>query len=159
MIAARHLGTLLLLSLSAVAAERPMVDAGPPFSRLPLVDEIDCAQADTHRFTEEPKGGSKVETLLGRACRVLPNTGGARYFAYRMGEGKGLKAGHAYVLAVEFPEDKPRTMFILNRGCETARGVATGAALGDVLYTYTNNNCESIQIPLSWSQKSIVQVR
>jgi len=154
MIAARHLGTLLLLSLAAVAAERPLVDAGPPFSRLPLVDEIDCAQADTHRFTEEPKGGSKVETLLGRACRVLPNTGGARYFAYRMGEGKGLKAGHAYVLAVEFPEDKPRTMFILNRGCETARGVATGAALGDVLYTYTNNNCESIQIPLSGSYRT-----
>ena len=144
----------MVAAAAAAAAERPVVDAGPPFGRLPLVDEIDCAQPDTHRFGEEPKGASRVETVLGRPCRVLPNTGGARYFAYRMGEGKGLKAGHAYVLAVEFPEDKPRTMFILNRGCETARGVATGAALGDVLYTYSNNNCESIQIPLAKSYRT-----
>lgn len=140
---------LVPLLLSAAAHAGALVDAGPPFGRLPLVDEIECARADTHHFAESPKGASRVETVLGRPCRVVPNAGGARYVAWRVGEGRGLEAGRAYVLAVEFPEDRPRTMFILNRGCETARGVATGAALGDVLYTYSNNNVESLQIPLS----------
>jgi hypothetical protein len=147
----RVLGLVLLLCGSIFAGEgRRMVDAGAPFGELPLVDEVVCGAADDgHEFVEDPKGASRVESLLGRPCRVLPSEGGAKYFAYRMGRGKGLVAGQAYLLTVEFPEDAPRTMFILNRGGEVARGVHTGATLGDVLYTYSDNNCESLSVPLS----------
>lgn len=117
---------------------------------LPLVDEVLCGNLDdTHLFTEYPEGISKVENILNRPCRILQNSDGSKYFAYRMGRGKGLKAGEAYVLSIDFPEDQPRTMFVLNRGAETARGIGSGSAVGDVLFTYTNNNLESLDIPLS----------
>lgn len=134
----------------AAAPAPALADAGAPFGRLPLVEEIDCAAtppADPEGYREEPAGGSRVETLLGRACRVLPNEGDARFFAYRVGRGKGLVPGRAYVLAVEFPDDRPRSVFVRNDGAETIRGFSTGAALGDVLFTYTNNNAESLKLP------------
>jgi len=128
-------------------------NAGAPFGVLPIVDEVDCAAsppADPNRYVEGPGTGvSRVETLLGRACRVLPNEGPSRYFAYRIGAGKNLKPGQAYLLTVEFPDDKPRSLFISNRGCETQRGVVTGSALGDSLLGYTNPNAESIRLPQS----------
>jgi hypothetical protein len=125
-------------------------DAGAPFGKLRLVDEIDCGVlTGAYEFSEAPVGISKVETILGKASRVLPRAGEAKYFAYRIGKGKGLKPGAAYVLAVEFPEDKSRSMFIVNRGAEMVRGVRTGQALGDVIYTHTNNNNESLKVPLS----------
>jgi len=149
-------GILLLISQSALAAEpTPLVDAGKPFGKLPLVDEVNCGETkDAHPFAEDPKGISKIQTILGTPARVLPREGVTKYFAYLIGKGKGLKAGGAYVLSVEFPEDSPRSMFILNRGCEAARGIYTGATLGDVLYTYTQNNVESLKIPLSQSYRT-----
>jgi len=146
--------SLALITITCAFAEGQMRDAGAPFGRLPLVDEVLCATDTNHLRVESPKGSSVIETILGRECRALPNTGGPRFFAYRVGRGKDLKPGAAYLLTVEFPEDKPRTMFILNRGCETGRGVATGAALGDVLYTYTDNNAESLRIPLSGKMRA-----
>ncbi len=135
------------------AAAQKTADAGAPFGKLPLLDEIDCAAtppSDPNRFIEVPAGISRVETLLGTASRVLPNNGDtAKYFAYRIGAEKGLKAGQAYVLSVEYPEDKPRSIFISNRGNETSRGIGTGQALGDSLLGYTNNNNESLKLPLS----------
>ena len=139
-----------LLAANAVGGARSVADAGAPWGMLPLVDEVLCGDdGGYHPFAEEPKGASEIKTVLGRRCRVLPNEGGASYFAYTVGKGRGLKAGRAYVLEVVFPEDVPRSMFILNRGCETGRGVSTGAAIGDVLYSYTNNNVESLRLPLS----------
>ncbi|HUU92317.1 MAG TPA: alpha/beta hydrolase, partial [Phycisphaerae bacterium] len=156
--AARVLTTfvVVLAGVCACAGEAPLADAGPPFGRLPLLDEVDCSGgADaSHAFTEDPKGISRVETILGRPCRTLPPEGGAKYIAYRLGKGKGLKAGAAYLLTVEFPEDRPRALFIVNRGCETGRGFSTGAALGDVLYTYTENNPESVRLPLSGAYRT-----
>lgn len=132
------------------AATTDAIDANAPFGALRLVDEILCgAPGDSHQLAETPAGISKIETLLGQPCRTLPTEGAAKSFAYRIGQGKGLKAGGAYVLSVEFPEDKGRSMFIVNRGAEMVRGVRTGQALGDVLYTYTNNNSESLKVPLS----------
>ncbi|MGD8238109.1 MAG: hypothetical protein PVH68_06120, partial [Armatimonadota bacterium] len=132
------------------ARNRPLVDAGEPFGELRLVDEVRCGdRGDDHLFAESPASASKVETILGRPCRVLPNAGEAKFFAYRIGRRKLLEPGAAYVLTVEYPEDRPRTLFIQNRGAEYARGFSTGAALGDVLYTHTDNNCESLDLPLS----------
>jgi hypothetical protein len=134
----------------AASSISTLQDAGAPFGKLRLVDEINCgAPTDTYEFSESPVGISKVETILGKTSRVLPRAGDPKYFAYRIGKGKGLKSGAAYVLSVEFPEDKSRSMFIVNRGAEMVRGVRTGQALGDVLYTHTNNNNESLKIPLS----------
>lgn len=145
-----------LLAVSAARAKT--ADAGPPFGRLELVEEIDCAavgpaaaDAPAVEFREYPKGISRVETVLGRRCRTLPNEQGeAKYVAYRIGAGRDLEAGAAYLLAVAVPDDVPRSMFLCNWGCETARGVHTGTTVGDCLKArYTNNNPESLRLPQS----------
>lgn len=150
--------TALMLAWAApsLGGERPLVDAGSPFGPLPLVDEVSCGgtAAPGQDFAEAPAGTSRVQTFLGRPCRTLPPEGEAKYFAYRLGRGKGLKAGAAYLVTVEFPEDAARSMFLLNRGCETGRGLFTGAALGDVLYTYMDNNPESVRLPLSGTYRT-----
>jgi hypothetical protein len=133
---------------------------GLPAAGYRLVQEIDCAAENADLlFVEYPTGVSRVETILGVPCRVLPNTEGeAKYFAYRLGEGKGLRAGASYVAVVEYPEDHSRTMYLCNWGCETALGFATGQSLGDVCKgKYVPNNPESLKYPLSgrfeqWTQ-------
>ena len=152
---------LSVFSLAAMAQEAPekklpaTADAGEPFGMLPLVDEIVCGEDDpAHPLVESAPGVSAVEDILGQPCRVLKTEGTPKYFAYIIGKGKNLKAGNAYVLTVEFPEDKARSIFILNRGCETPRGVYTGAAMGDTIFTHTNNNNESLQIPLSGAYRT-----
>jgi len=134
------------------AKRRPWIDIGPPFGKLPLVDEIDCAgDLAEHGFIESPPGASYVTTILGRPCRVLKKTPGeAAYFAYRIGKWKLLEPGRAYVLVVEYPEDAPRTVIVMNGGNETIRGFHTGATVGDAFRPkYVNNNPESLGIPLS----------
>jgi hypothetical protein len=148
--AALAASVLLLAAAGALLAEPRVEDAGAPFGPLPLVDEVDCGVPPAGRAFEESKETpSRVETLLGRPCRVLPPEGPAKYFAYRVGQGKGLKEGAAYLLVLEYPEDRARSMFIMNRGGEMQRGFRTGEALGDVLYTFTINNNESLRAPLS----------
>lgn len=138
--------------ISIQAADLPLVDARAPFGKLPLVQEIDCgAKNPDLMFIDLPSGVSKVETILGKKCRVIPNSQDkATYFAYVVGEGKNLQPGKSYLLTVEYPEDIPRSFHIGNWGCETMKGVATGTTVGDVLKgKYTNHNPESLQYPLS----------
>ncbi len=127
-------------------------DAGAPFGELPLVQEINCAAENPAvRFSEHPAGVSKVEKILGKDFRTLPNDGNdCKYFAYRIGEKKGLKAGQAYLLCVEFPDDLPRSVFVCNWGCETVLGMHSATTVGDALSgKYTNSNPESLQVPQS----------
>jgi len=141
----------LAISAGGVSAAEP-ADAGAAFGKQLLVQEIDCSKDNPESlFTDYPKGVSKVETILGTQCRVLPNeTGGSKYFAYRMGKGLGLKPGAAYVLSVEFPDDRPRSMFICNWGCETARGIHSGTTVGDAVKAlYVNHNPESLDFPVT----------
>jgi MYXO-CTERM domain-containing protein len=137
---------VLMAAPSASFAE----DAGAPFGDLPLVDEVVVgSNEDAHEFTESAGGVTEVQDILGTPTRVIPNEGGPRYFAYKIGKDAGLEAGKAYVLAVEFPEDAPRTVYVINRGAEMNRGFSTGKALGDVAQTYAAQNLESIDYPLS----------
>jgi hypothetical protein len=140
-----------LLLAAQIGHAQATVDAGEPFGPLPLVDEVNCADpADPHEFVCDPPDATTVETLLGKPCRVLKPSEAAPFFAYRLGQGKGLKPGACYVLSVEYPEDQARSMFIGNRGCETMLGFATGAAVGDALHgKYTTSNPESLHYPLS----------
>ncbi|MBN2025004.1 MAG: hypothetical protein JW809_19665 [Pirellulales bacterium] len=128
---------------------RPLVDAGPPWGPLPLVVEVNCAEQTPDR--EDPPDASRVESILGRPCRVLaPAQGEASYFSYRIGRGAGLAPGAAYVLAVEYPEDAPRAILVRNGGNECSRGFHTGATFGDAFHPkYVNNNNESLRVPLS----------
>ncbi|MCF7669818.1 MAG: hypothetical protein K9N48_08595 [Verrucomicrobia bacterium] len=139
------------------AEQREVVDIGYPFGEVYLVDEIDCGAVEPgHRFEENPAGCSRVETILGRSCRVLNKVEGeASYISFRIGEGKRLAPGAAYVLEIAYPEDKPRTLLIRNDGCEVFRGFHTGATLGDALHQrYVDNLVESIAIPLSGEYES-----
>ncbi len=142
---------LALMCAAQLACAQALVEAGEPFGPLPLVAEVVCGDpAPPDTFTEEPASATVAETILGRPCRVLKPSETPPYFAYRLGEGKGLKPGGAYLLSIEYPQDRPRAMFVGNRGCETILGFATGAAVGDALHgRYTTSNPESLRYPLS----------
>lgn len=123
-----------------------------PFGQVALVDEIDASgDGAAHRFLDSPVGASRVATILGEACRVLtPVSNESSHVVYRLGEGKGLKAGGHYVLAVEYPEDVSRGMVVVNSGNETIRGFHTGWAVGDALNAkYTSHHCESLDMPMA----------
>ncbi len=132
-------------------AKQPWLDL-PPFGRVRLVDEVDCGATGLgHQLRESPANVSRVESILGRPCRVLqPTAGEATYMAFRLGKWKLLKPGAAYVLAVEYPEDQPRSAIVMNGGNESSRGFHTGSTIGDALHPkYVNNNPESLRLPLS----------
>jgi len=135
----------------AEQARRPVCEL-PPFGKVILVDEVDCAaEPPGHQFRESPAGASRVEPILGKPCRVLrPAENEASYMAFRIGRWKLLKPGAAYVLAVEYPEDAPRSVIVMNGGNETSRGFHTGSTVGDALQAkYVNSNPESLRVPLS----------
>lgn len=144
---------LLIAAAGLASAEGAPVHPTLPFEGLTLVEEIDCgatAPGSTY-FRQSPTGASQVQTILGRQARVMPNVSGntPRYFAYRVGRSKGLTAGKAYVLEVEYPEDAPRAMVICNHGEASARGLFTGATLGDALKPpNVMSNDESLDMPL-----------
>lgn len=140
-----------LVKAKAEAANRPIVEM-VPFGKLSLVDEIEVGAANPgHLFEESPAGVSRVETILGQACRVLPPTEGeSAYMSFRIGRFKLLKPGAQYVLAVDYPEDEGRSWIIQNGGSETSRGFHTGRTLGDAFHAkYVNSLVESLNVPLS----------
>ncbi len=137
--------------------KRPLVDAGPPFGELYLIEEIDVATQPP--LVQSPEDVSKVETILGKKARVLSKTADeSAFFAYRIGKMKLLEPGMTYVLQVEYPEDRPRTVIVMNGGNESSRGFHTGSTIGDALHAkYVSSLPESLEVPLSggwenWSQ-------
>jgi hypothetical protein len=140
-------------------AKRPMVDAGGPFGELPLVQEVHPAADDSGvEFMQSTGDATRVETILGTQTRVMPHGDQPAYFAYRLGKYKLLEPGKAYLLAIDFPEDAARSFTIANRGGEFIHGIHTGQALGDVIFTYTNNNLESLDVPLSGEMQTFRQL-
>ncbi len=142
------------------ALKRPLIEL-PPYGTLSLVDEIDCAKDPGKRiFQQAPAATSHIETVLGRAARVLSKQEGeASFFSYRIGKMKLLRPGGVYVLTVDYPEDAPRSMIVINTGNETSRGFHTGPTVGDALHAkYVNNLAESIDVPLSgkWETWSLL---
>jgi len=134
-----------------------VVSAGSVFNPadLRLIDEVDLGSATPgHRFVESATGATRITAILGRQTRVMDPHEDARYFAVRLGEGSGLVAGRAYVLQVDYPEDAPRSLVIVNRGAEVFRGFATGEALGDNITGYGHSNPESLDLPLSGAHET-----
>lgn len=128
------------------------VDGLEGYGSLTLVDSVVCATDSTHEFHEYPSGGSSVSTLLGSACRVLAHQdGSAAYFSYRLGRGKGLVPGDMYLLVVEYPEDAPRTVTLINRAMDSRNGYHTGWSVGDTLQAHiiTQTHPESMDVPLA----------
>ena len=142
------------------------------FGRQKLVDEIRCYDpSDPHPYMEGGRGlGSKatggvpqygwkdmyrepnphfttIDSVLGKRCRVAHGWG---WFGYKLNR-KGLKPGQAYLIVVEYPEDKGRTFNIWNTGAACAMagdyGFHTGRTLGDH-WTRTLNS-EYVDYPLS----------
>ncbi len=133
------------------ALKRPVIELAP-YGRLSLVDEVKCGEADQgHEMRCDPASAVRTETILGRPCRVLsPTPRECAYMSFRIGQRKLLRPGATYVLAVDYPEDAPRSMIVINTGNETSRGFYTGRALGDAMHPkYVNNFVESLNMPLS----------
>jgi hypothetical protein len=140
-----------LAQARAEVERRPWIELAP-FGRVRVVEEVDCSRPEPgQQFRESPAGITRVENLLGRPHRVLaPSPNEAAYMAFRVGRYKLLQPGAAYVLAVDYPEDAPRSFVLLNGGNETSRGWHTGNTLGDALHAkYVNSNVESLRVPLS----------
>jgi hypothetical protein len=100
---------------------------------LELIEEIQCGETpDSSLYREFRSSDIEVQQILGRQARVLKNTASeTNYFAYKMGVGKALEAGAAYLLTVDYPDDVDRTFVIINTGDESRLGFATGKAAGD----------------------------
>ncbi|MGE9266601.1 MAG: hypothetical protein ACQKBY_00785 [Verrucomicrobiales bacterium] len=127
----------------------------PDVSQWRLVDEVDLTSQEG--FKEFPAGASELRELLGRQSRCLSNeAGGVKYFGYLLGQGKGLQGGGHYLLEIEYPQDVPRTMMVMNRGDGMTRGFHTGATVGDALSPhYVNNAPESLALPLSGKSERV----
>ena len=133
------------------ALRRPLVEL-PPFGTVSLVDRVECGASDPgHDLRSSPAEAVRIETILGRPCRVLsPTNDQCAHVTFRLGRHKLLRPGGAYVLAVEYPEDAPRSMVVINTGNETARGFHTGVTVGDAMHPkYVDNFVESLRVPLS----------
>ena len=131
------------------------------YGDLTLVDSIDCATDAAHEFHQYPDNASSVTTILGESCRTMPHIeGSASYFSYRLGAGKGLVAGDMYLLVVEYPDDVPRTMTLLNRAMDSRNGFHTGRSIGDTLNAHIipQTHCESWDVPLAAEYKRIEQL-
>jgi hypothetical protein len=142
------------------ALKRPISDVAP-YGRLSLVDEVACGAAQPgHEMRCDPAGAPRVETILGRPCRTLsPTSKECATMTFRLGARKLLRPGGAYVLAVEYPEDAPRSLVIINTGNETSRGLYTGSAVGDTMHAkYVDSQVESLNLPLSgkWETWSLL---
>lgn len=129
-------------------------------SQLTLVDEIDFSKPVTHEFKESAPNVSKLETLLGKQCRSMDNSGNdGKYFAYKLAAGNKLQAGKGYVLVVDYPEDKARSIIVSNHGAEMNRGFHTGNTTGDALNApYERPTAESIHYGLSQQTRSFEQL-
>ncbi len=136
-------------SASAFAASEPEAEL-PFFGRVKVVDSVDCTAKD-HDFAEFPQGASSVETVLGRKCRVMPvQEGKSSFVKWRLGRGKGVRPNAAYVVAVEYPDDGPRSWIVRNNGNNSRRSFHTGAAIGDAYDAlYADHHPVSLKIPQS----------
>ncbi|TDR43304.1 hypothetical protein DFR29_107318 [Tahibacter aquaticus] len=148
----------LTLLASASGHAQAVIDAPlpletQPFGNLTLVEEINTATA-TPSF-QSPAGASSVATVLGRSARIMSMSPDAKAFAYRIGTGRGLVAGRAYVLEVEYPDDVARTIYVANRGADLVRGLATGKAVGDARRQFTRSTLESLDYPQSQQWTSL----
>ena len=143
-----HFALLCAFSLAAPASAETI--HLPLFGDLPVVDSVDCTEAD-HRFEEFPDGASRVEEILGKPCRTMPvQEVSSSLLKWRLGEGKGVKPNGAYVVVVEFPDDLPRDYLVRNNGNNSRRSFHTGAAIGDALDAlYVDHHPESLKIPQS----------
>ena len=148
--------SLIILNVQSIYAQQnSMFDAGEPFGLLSLIDEVIIGESEeSHEFIESEPGISSIQDILGRPTRVLSNEGSTGFIGYRLGAHANLVAGQAYVLSVDYPEDEPRTIYVINRGGEYGRGFSTGPTLGDVNQTYTHQNLESIAYPLTGEHQS-----
>jgi regulation of enolase protein 1 (concanavalin A-like superfamily) len=120
-----------------------------------LVDEINTAT--TAPNYQVNAGANTVATIYGKQARTmpthdaqgnpLPQADTAATMGYIIGANKGLVPGNAYILAVEYPDDVPRAMYITNRGADYIRGLATGPAVGDARAQFTEASVESLSYP------------
>ncbi len=137
----------------------------PVYGKCVVVDAVDCTKTD-HRFADWPAGSSRVETILGKPCRVLDvQAEKSSYVDWRLGEGKGLKPNEAYVVVIEYPDDKPRAFHVRNYGNNSRRSFYTGRSNGDAFEgPIVHHKPESLDIPQSgryatWSSLTFLGVR
>ncbi len=137
----------------------------PVYGKCEIVDTVDCTQTD-HRFADYPAGASRIETILGKPCRVLdvqPET--ASWVDWRLGEGKDLRPNGAYVVVIEYPDDEPRAFHVRNYGNNSRRSFYTGQSNGDAFEgPIVHHKPESLKIPQTgkfqmWSSLTFLGLR
>jgi hypothetical protein len=131
--------------------ELPETREETPYGRLPLVDVVEAAKAPEqgpHPYKEGGIRGSWVgrkayatwETGIGTReyqGRQYREAGNNEWFGYRVGRGK-MKAGAAYLVRIEYPEDKSRYVPVnIDAGTNyQGLGFKTGAGEDDPFDNY-----------------------
>ena len=157
-----------LLSLLALSARAGIVPGLEAYGDLTLVDEVNCVTDTTHGFAEYPAGRSYVTNILGSNCRVMHhvsksetsngNESGA-YVCWRIGRGKGIVPNDPYILVVDYPDEAPRSVGVINYGIGARHGYHTGFTVGDSMSPpYVTQSLESWAIPFSGEYKQLVEV-
>ncbi|HRH78642.1 MAG TPA: hypothetical protein PK129_14950, partial [Cellvibrionaceae bacterium] len=137
-------------SSSSSSSGAPLTKVDADFGELRLVDSFEPSSPGLRETQAEPANSSSVQTLLNRPALVLPPQANmASYAAFRVGKAAGLVPGKAYVLEVDYPDDVPRTIILLNRGADITRTIATGKSIGDYREQYAYPNPESLAYPQS----------
>lgn len=139
------------------------------FGDLTLVDEIDCATDTTHRFRDYPAGRSYVTNILGVSTRAMTHvkksetSGGKQsgsYISWRVGEGQGIIPNDPYVMVVDYPDEAPRSVTLVNFGIGSRHGYHTGFTVGESMspVVAVPQSQESVNIPLSGEWKQLIEV-
>ncbi|MBQ9726224.1 MAG: four helix bundle suffix domain-containing protein [Kiritimatiellae bacterium] len=162
------LAALAAALLVAAPAFSDIIPGLEEFGELTLVDSVECATDTAHRFRDYPAGRSYVTNILGEACVAMHPVADsetpkgqrqASFVSWRLGEGKGIEAGTPYVLAIDYPDDAPRSASVMNFGNWTIHGFATGFATPDCYWPeYVHPLHESYALPLSGEVRTFKEV-
>lgn len=161
--------TITLLVLFAAAAARAEILPGlEAYGDLELVDEVICATDVEHGFAEYPAGRSYATNILGSACRAMHHVSSSEtsngkesgaYVCWRIGKGKGIVPNAPYVLVVDYPDEAPRSVGVINYGVGARHGYHTGFTVGDSMSPpYVTQSLESWAVPLSGEYRQLVEV-
>ncbi|MBR0057205.1 MAG: hypothetical protein IJP66_07730, partial [Kiritimatiellae bacterium] len=148
---------MLAAALASAAARADIVAGLEEFGELTLVDSVECATDASHQRRDYPAGRSFITNILGEACVAMRHVAksetalgneSSSYLAWRIG--KGVVPNDPYILAIEYPDDAPRSATVMNFGNWTHHGFATGFAVPDCMSPpYVAQVLESYAIPLS----------
>ena len=150
------------------AARGELLPGLEEYGDVTLVDEILCATDTEHLFHDFPVGRAYVTNILGADCVAMRHVTyketetrneSCALMGWRVGRGKGIVPSRPHLLLVEYPDDAPRSVTLMNFGNGVRHGYHTGFSVGDYITPrYVEQSLQSWDVPLSGEYKQLVEV-